>query len=197
MMDFIMRCLQKSNLSRWFYTLGLIAVLMGMTGLTPSVNASGIDIVKASIQVNDESYVLDAQFNIQLTPQLSDVLHKGVALYFVYEFELVYPRWYWLNKTVVAVEQHQRLIFNTLTRQYRVSIGALYQNFTSLPEALAFMSHFHRREEGESINVHKATPYKAALQLRLDETQLPKPFQLNTGNDWNISSGWYRWAVNP
>ena len=41
--------------------------------------------------------------------------------------------------------------------------------------------------------------YQAAIRMRLDTTQLPKPFQLNAvaSSDWNLASDWYRWTVNP
>ena len=37
--------------------------------------------------------------------------------------------------------------------------------------------------------------YTGALRMRLDLTQLPKPFQVDalTSRDWNLSSDWKRW----
>jgi len=64
-------------------------------------------------------------------------------------------------------------------------------------EALAFMSRVRRREDIEAGVLRKDTSYAAALRMRLDTTQLPKPFQLNTGRDWDIGSDWYRWTVTP
>ena len=107
------------------------------------------------------------------------------------------PRWYWTNEKVVSVQQQQRLSFNTLTRQYRVGAGALYQNFATLTEAMAL------HEPGAPPLRHRAGRFAQGDQLcrdvrmRLDTTQLPKPFQLNSGRDWNIGSDWYRWTVTP
>ena len=41
--------------------------------------------------------------------------------------------------------------------------------------------------------------YMAAVRLRLDIAQLPKPLQVNalTDSDWTLDSGWYRWVINP
>ena len=35
--------------------------------------------------------------------------------------------------------------------------------------------------------------------MRLDTSQLPRPFQLTAvgSRDWNIGSDWYRWTVAP
>ena len=40
--------------------------------------------------------------------------------------------------------------------------------------------------------------YQAALRLRLDVTQLPRPFQISAlGNkDWSLSSDWKNWSLN-
>ena len=41
------------------------------------------------------------------------------------------------------------------------------------------------------------TDYQAALRMRLDVTQLPKPFQVNalTSREWNLASDWRRWPL--
>jgi hypothetical protein len=42
-------------------------------------------------------------------------------------------------------------------------------------------------------------PYNAALRLKLDLTQLPKPFQVTAiGNkDWNLTAEVKRWSFTP
>jgi hypothetical protein len=47
--------------------------------------------------------------------------------------------------------------------------------------------------------LRKEGGYQAAIRMRLDTAQLPKPFQLNAvaSRDWNLASDWYRWTVNP
>ena len=194
----ITRCCAKPSLAAWLAARWL-ALLLALLSLCASgiAQANGIDVRKATLTASDEGYVLDAEFDIQLTPLLDDVLHKGVPLYFTLEFEVMRPRWYWTNEKIVAIQQQQRLSFNTLTRQYRIGIGALYQNFPSLAEALAFMSRVRRREDIEAGALRKEASYAAALRMRLDTTQLPKPFQLNSGRDWNIGSEWFRWTVTP
>jgi hypothetical protein len=160
-------------------------------------HGNGIEVRKAAITATDDGYVLVADLDVKLNPALDDALHKGVPLYFVLEFELTRSRWYWTNEKLASLLQRQRLSYNTLTRQYRVGSGALYQNFSSLKEALDYMSRIRRRQDIEPGGLRKDTSYAAMLRLRLDLTQLPKPFQLHTGRDWEINSEWYRWTVNP
>jgi hypothetical protein len=45
----------------------------------------------------------------------------------------------------------------------------------------------------------KGNTYIAGVRMRLDVSQLPKPFQLNAlaSRDWNFGSEWYHWSVTP
>lgn len=161
--------------------------------------AQGIDIKKPLVTITEDAYVLEAQFEISLTHTLEEALNKGVPLYFLLEFELIRPRWYWFSDRAVQLQQQYRLSFNALTRQYRLGVGNLHQSFTTLAEALDVMSRVRRRQEIEPGTLRKDTGYTAALRLRLDTSQLPKPFQLNAlgSREWFIGSDWYRWTVSP
>jgi len=161
--------------------------------------AEGIEVRKAALISAEEGYVLEAEFDIALTHTLEEALNKGVPLYFALEFELIRPRWYWLNEKLANTRQQYRLSYNALTRQYRVGVRTLYQNFTSLPEALGFMSRVRVRDIAETGALSKGSSYTAALRLRLDSSQLPRPFQVSAvgSREWSISSDWHRWTVSP
>jgi hypothetical protein len=196
MTAFSMRCCRRLDLLGALLACWLAAIF----AILPfSVHAQGIEIKKPVVTIMDDAYVLEAQFDIQLTPTLEEVLNKGVPLYFVLEFDLIRPRWYWFNDRVVSLQQQYKLQYNALTRQYRLGVGSLYQNFASLPEALEVMSRVRRRQEVEPGTLRKDTTYVAALRFRLDTSQLPKPFQLNAlgSSQWHINSDWYRWTVTP
>ena len=193
MTGFFTRCCRKPDLRSAF-----IALWLAMAAAMPA-HAQGIEIRKATVTVADDAYVLDAQFDIALTHTLEDVLNKGVPLYFLLEFELVRSRWYWFNDRVSNWQQQHRLSYNALTRQYRLGVGNLYQNYGSLSEALEVMSRVRRRQEIEPGALRRDTTYSAALRFRLDTSQLPKPFQLNAvgSREWYVGSDWLRWTVAP
>lgn len=161
--------------------------------------AQGIDIRRPTATIADDHVILEAQFDIALTPTLEEVLSKGVNLYFLLEFELIRPRWYWLNERVINFQQEYRLSHNALTRQYRLGVGNLHQNFPTLGEALDVMSRMRRRIDVEPGTLRRDSSYNAGLRFRLDTSQLPKPFQLNAliAREWNVGSDWYRWTVTP
>ena len=160
------------------------------------VRAEGINIRKAAVQFADDGYVLSAELDVKLTPVLDDALHKGVPIYFVLDFDLIRARWYWTNEKLANIYQPQRLSYNTLTRQYRVGVGT-YQNFSTLQSALDTMSRVRRRLELDPAALRKDNTYAAALRYRVDTTRLPKPFQLHTGRDWEMTSDWHRFTVQP
>lgn len=193
MTAFSTRCSKRPDTAVFLFV--LFAWLAGIA----SAFAEGIDVRRAALTPADDGYVLEAQFEIALTHSLEDALNKGVPLYFVLELEVIRPRWYWFNERMAAGQETYRLSFNTLTRQYRIGAGSLHQNFASLSEALQFMSTVRRRQDIEPGALQKGSSYVAAVRLRLDTTQLPKPFQLNAlgSREWSLGSDWFRWTVTP
>src|SRR5688500_1481302 len=193
------RCCRRSDVP--VVTVVLMAIVAAWLALFPvqHARAQGIDVKRPVVTIEPDHVVLQAQFDIALTPTLEEVLNKGVPLYFLLEFELIRPRWYWLNERVVAFHQEYRLSYNALTRQYRLGVGNLHQNFASLPEAMEVMSRVRRRIDLEPGTLRRDNSYLAGIRFRLDTAQLPKPFQLNAivGREWNIGSDWYRWQVQP
>src|SRR3954465_3963015 len=170
-----------ASFTRYCRSLKLLSAIMALwlAAAGGTVDAQRIEDKSASFNAGDDYFVLEAQFDIALTHTLEEALNKGVSLYFLLEFELIRPRWYWFNDRVVSLHQQYRLQYNALTRQYRLGVGNLYQNYATLPEALEVMSRLRRRQEVEPGALRKDATYTAALRFRLDTSQLPKPFQLN------------------
>ena len=193
MMGFSTRCCR-----RFSCVTALVAAWLALA-IPLAAAADGIEVKKAAFRITEDGGVLEADFEVTLNQTLEGALSKGVPLYFVLDFELMRPRWYWVNEKIAASQQQYRLSYNALTRQYRIGVGNLYQNFTTLGEALGFMSRVRRREDIEPGLLRTDASYAAAVRLRLDTAQLPKPFQLNTlgSRDWNLTSDWYRWTVSP
>jgi len=193
MTAFTTRCCRNLSCLAALFVLGLGA------GFAVPARADGIEVRKAALIAAEDGYLLEADFEITLTHILEDALNKGVPLHFALEFELVRPRWYWLNEKLANARQQYRLSYNALTRHYRVGVGRLYQNFGTLSEALSFLSQVRLRDFAEPGALGKGASYTAALRLRLDTSQLPRPFQISAvgSREWTISSDWHRWTVSP
>jgi hypothetical protein len=161
--------------------------------------ADGIEVRKATLAAAENGYYLEAEFDITLTHTLEEALSKGVPLYFLLEFELIRQRWYWFNEHVASGQYQFRVSFNSFTRRYRVGIGTLYENFTTLGEALAFLSRVRVGDVVPADALSKGTSYTAGVRLRLDSTQLPRSFQVSAvgSREWSVRSDWFRWTVVP
>ena len=162
-------------------------------------HADTIGVKSAELLPEDESYVLNAQFDLAFNPTLEEALQKGVSLYLVLEFELVRPRRYWLDQKLVQMSVQYRLTYNPLTRQYRVTSGLLGQQFDSLDEVERLLARVVSRPVVRKDALSPGERYEAAVRLRLDVAQLPKPFQINAlaSRDWSLQSEWFRWSFTP
>ena len=173
--------------------LGLVAQICLEVGPAQAAEA---EIRNVALTQGDEQYVLHADIIAELTPLLADVVSRGVALYFVTEFELSASRWYWLDEEISTRTLTYRLSYQSLTRQFRLTTGALHQNFGSLDEALRTMLRIRNWGVAERNALRVGRSYNAALRFRLDVGELPKPLQVSAfgRKDWNLSSDWYRWT---
>jgi hypothetical protein len=187
MMDSFMPCYTK-----------LLKVLLVLCFCAATAYADGLDVNKAELRLTEDGYQLAADFDVNFSYPVQQALSLGVPLYFVGEFSLTRSRWYWLDEQVFQSEQSVKLSYNVLTRQYRISRGALFQHFASLEEIMRILA----RQNSSYIPadaMKKDGSYIAAVRLRLDTKQLPKLMQVNvlTSKDWDFDSGWYRWVIRP
>jgi hypothetical protein len=217
MTDFFMRCCKKSLRALLFGVL-----LAGM--FTATAQAEGITISKAEIRLGEDGYQFSANYYINLNFVVKQALSRGIPIYFVGEFSLTQARWSWLDSTqktlvrhlphfivgdtpltrwswldkeVFKSEQTIKISYSVLTGRYRISRGALFQNFASLEDALNIVA----RQSSTVIPaklLDKDGNYIAAARLSLDIAELPKPLQVNalTDSDWTLDSGWYRWMTS-
>ena len=161
--------------------------------------ADTIPLRSTELRVEDSDVLLSAQFDVTLTPALEEALRKGVPLYFTVEFELTRPRWYWIDEKIAQWSITYRVSYTELTRQYRVASGPLSQPFDTLDDVLRFVGRVSSRSVAQASTLAKDARYEAALRMRLDVSQLPKPFQLNAlaSHEWQLASDWHRWSFSP
>jgi len=178
---------------------GLLCTTAAFWLTTTGVLADTIGVKSAELLLEEDTYVLNAQFDVAFNPTLEEALQKGVSLYFVLEFELGRPRWYWVDEKVTELSVQYRLSYSPLTRQYRLNSGLFSQQFDSLDEVEHFLSRVVSRPVVARDALVSGAHYDAAVRLRLDVTQLPKPFQVNAlaSRDWLLQSEWYRWSFTP
>ena len=79
----------------------LLCMLMILSLFSASAIAEGVRLKSADLERADSEWLLNATFQIELTPGLEDAVQKGVVLYFQTEFDLTRSRWYWFDEKAV------------------------------------------------------------------------------------------------
>jgi hypothetical protein len=181
-------------------SVGALALVLAVWALTSTLaRADTIAVRSAELRTEEGEVLLNADFDLSLNSTLEEALEKGIPLYFVLEFELTRSRWYWLDDKVAQTSITSRVSYNALTRQYRVGSGLLAVAFNSLEEVERYIGRVTSRPVAQASALSKGMRYDAAIRLRLDVNQLPKPFQVNAlaSREWTLASDWYRWTYIP
>ncbi len=156
------------------------------------VATSGERVVKVEPRIRDEKLYIDADIEFELSPELRTAAEKGVPLYFTVEVELAQPRWWWFDKNVVKEQQTWRVVYNALTRQWRVGTGDLSLPESSMNDALAMLRHIRGWAVAYVADLDHDQEYQGRVRLRLDTSLLARPFQVDAINSsaWTLATPW-------
>ena len=145
--------------------------------------------------------MLNAEFDFAINSTLEEALQKGIPLYFVLEFELPAPALVLARRegrcqtrpSVPCRLQRADAAVPGVERAARAS------SFNSLDEVERFLSRVTSRQVARRDQLVPGARYDAAVRLRLDVNQLPKPFQVSalTSREWTLQSDWHRWSFTP
>lgn len=176
-----------------------LAAGLAVAALVPPARADVIPVKSAEMRVEDGEVLLNAEFELALNPTLEEALQKGVPLYFVLDVELARPRWYWLDEKVLAAATTWRVSYAPLSQHYRVASGLYVQNVGSIAEVERLIGRVTSRPIARADELAAGARYEAAVRLRLDVNQLPKPFQVNAlaSREWQLASDWRRFPFTP
>ena len=192
---FITHCFKKAR-----RTLERALLALGLWLLSGLALAGMAEIEQLRVERQDGALLLQASLKLELGPAVEDALLKGVPVNFVAEAELLRDRWYWYDQKLAQVNRHYRLVYQPLTRQWRLQVASepiaagvagssLAQTFESLQGALEAV----RRQVGwkllDATELEPDARQYLNYRFRLDISQLPRPFQIAAGNqsDWALS----------
>jgi len=161
--------------------------------------AEGIKLRQIQFEPIDQNWVINASYQLELPPELSDAVKKGITFHFVTEFNVTRGRWYWFEEKPITAIKNIKLSYQPLTQLYRVNVGALTLSANSLEEALIQVGAIAGWQVAELNALESGKQYEASIRMRLDLSQLPKPFQINALNaiEWNLTSDWHPFVVAP
>ena len=177
----------------------LIAALAIGAAFAAAARADEIEVSDVRLTAGEEGLTLAADFGFDLNARLAEAVTNGVPLYFLVEFELTRPRWYWFDEKAATKRLQLRLSYHPLSRHYRLSTGVLQQNYSTLEEALNVLRRVRSWLVVDRTVALADASYEAAVRMRLDVNLLPKPFQLSaiTSRELHLESPWKRFAFRP
>ena len=160
---------------------------------------SSVELTELMPVRKDNELLINAQLKLELGMAVEDALIKGLAVHFVAEAEVLRERWYWTDKKIGAASRYYRLAYQPLTRRWRLNVssepisgtglaGSISQNFETLAEALSVIRRQTAWKIADTQSLNPDSRHRLRYEFRLDVSQLPRPFQIASGNqvDWNL-----------
>jgi len=176
-----------------FFALGLLLFV-------DAAQAAGnsLQIRSANLITYEDEVLLNADVEINFSPEMEKAILKGFTFNFLIEFQLLSPRKYWFDDEVATTVQQVSLSYHALSRQYIVIRNEQQRTYASLDAAIEDLSIIQDLKVFEKNDVEKNEPYTAMLLMRLDHKKLPKALQVDGmgSSDWKMSSQRFEWSPN-
>jgi len=182
-----------------FKKLFIICMMLLGSVFSSIAYSQGIKLRQIQLEPIEQKWTINASYQIELPPELSDAVKKGITFQFLTELNVTRGRWYWFEEKPITAIKVIKLSFQPLTQLYRVNVGALTLSANTLEEALIQVGAIAGWQVAELSALDQGRQYDGVIRMRLDLSQLPKPFQINALNarEWNLSSDWYQFVINP
>lgn len=162
---------------------------------------AGTEVTQMRVERSGDDLLLSAQVQFELASAVEDVLVKGVPVVFTFSADLLRERWYWFDRKVSGVERSARVVYQPLTRRWRVAVGAagaaagngglaLTQTYDTLPEALSAIRRVVGWRVADATELEPGVKYRVDFRFRLDMAQLPRPLQIGVlgQSDWDVAA---------
>lgn len=149
-------------------------------------------VISVDPVIRDGKLEVDADIDIQLNDHLQSAAERGLALYFTADIMIRRDRWWWFDESVVDASRTWRVVYNVLTRQWRVATDTLSWPVSSLDEAMDMVRHIQHWALIDVADLDREVAYKGRLRLKLDTSHLTRPFQISANNSsaWALETQW-------
>lgn len=166
-----------------------------LTCLLASAAPQYIVVKNADLKASGESYYLNSDLEISLGEKVEEAINKGVVVEFLYEFELVRPRYLWFDAEVVKTKTRIKVSYHALSRQYLVTQDGRQTSHDILSEAMIELVQLYDWKVFNKSIIEPGQQYEAKLSMRLDQSKLPKAIQVDAigSEEWNLASEQFEW----
>ncbi len=176
----------------------LAALWLALSLPAMAQGAAGAEVTQLELARSGDAVELTASIRFELPTVVQDALYKGLPVIFLEEVEVYRERWYWFDKRVASAQRQLRLVYQPLTRRWRLStssgggteLGALSQTFDTLEEALGVIRRVSPWRVVELGALETGAEHRFEFRFRLDTAQLPRPLQIGAlgESDWVITA---------
>jgi hypothetical protein len=158
-----------------------------------------VSIKKAELILRENSYVLSADINYQLSDSAKDALQNGIPLFWTVLVKVQQHRDYLWNKKLLDKEIRYRIQYHALLNMYRVrdESSDAVDNFSTLSAALHAMSTIRNIPIMDKADIASDTDYSVGVKVRFERDALPLPLRpiAYINPQWYLSSDWYLWSL--
>jgi hypothetical protein len=175
---------------RWLSLLLCVFLAFSAGGVMAQVDAE--QVTRVDPVVRDGKLYIDADVDFEVSSELRNAAQKGVPIYFTVDVEVVSKRWWWFDRVLVDEHQSWRVVYNALTRQWRVGTGELSLPEASFDDALAPIRNLRGWAVADVADLDAGEQYDGRIRVRLDTSRLPRPFQIDAYNSkaWSLATPW-------
>ena len=149
-------------------------------------------VVRIEPVIHDGWIYIDADIDFSLSNELREAAEKGVPIYFTADLEIVKKRWWWFDESVIDTQKTWRVVYNALTRQWRIGSGELSLPESTLEDALSVVRSIRGWNVVPVGELESDTVLSGRMRLRLDTSLLARPFQIDALNSqaWGLATPW-------
>ena len=179
------------NTKHWL----MLLVMLSVTVLVAQAAGNHAHVKSAEMVLRDETWTLDADLDVQLGHALEEALSKGIALTFLYEFQITKPLKYWFDDEVVTERRSISLNYHALTKQYLLQFDKTQKAFDTLGDARRELGTIRDWRLAPHAVLEKNQAYQAALKMHLDRSKLPNALQVDVlgESEWELVSPTFSW----
>jgi hypothetical protein len=164
----------------------------------PAQAATTVEVVGASLVLDEGVYGLDADLEIKLPGGARRAIDAGLTLRLRYEIEIDRVRRYMFDAEVAALEQNFEVTYHALSQRYllRNLNSGEQEDYGNLAAALDAVSTVRGLPLLDASLLKKGVPYSVRVRAVLTLRSAPDTLSwlLFWTEDWSASSEWYEWT---
>jgi Domain of unknown function (DUF4390) len=157
------------------------------------------EVVRAEARAVDDTWLVDALFDLSLDSDTQQALRNGVTLTIQMQFEVLRKRLFWPDEIVLEKKQSVELRYLLLSQRYVVTYTDTntQSSYATLYSALRYISQLRDYPLLPTDQLKADGRYDVALRVVLVKEDLPGPLQMLAfwSGDFTLESEWYWWTL--